>query len=364
MTLCYCSARMFAPLRPVRRQLAMTLAGLALALTGRADNDSTMQPFGIVIHGGAGTIRKSDWTPDLEAQYRAVLRQAVDAGYAVLDKGGTSLDAVQAAIEILEDSPLFNAGKGAVLTSAGVVELDAALMDGKTHAAGGVTGVTHIKNPIRLARVVMEKSPHVLFQGEGAEKFAKEQGFTLVRNSYFITERRKKELQKVKELERQKKGKPAEAALSRMEFAGEIEGASFGTVGAVALDKHGNLAAGTSTGGRTNKRPGRVGDTPIIGAGTYADNRTCAVSATGHGEFFMRAVAAHDVAALMEYRGLDLEAAMREVIRKLGEAGGTGGMIAIDRKGNIALPFNTVGMYRGHHISGREPAIQIFQEPK
>ncbi|HEY6167493.1 MAG TPA: isoaspartyl peptidase/L-asparaginase [Verrucomicrobiae bacterium] len=327
-------------------------------------SDSSMQPFGIVIHGGAGTIRRLELTPGLEQEYRATLRQAVDAGYAELNKGGTSLSAVEAAIVILEDSPLFNAGKGAVLTSAGAVELDAAVMDGKTHAGGAVTGVTHIKNPIQLARVVMEKSPHVLFQGDGAEKFAKEQGFTLVRNSYFIIERRKKELQKVKELERQKKSKPADAALSRLEFAGEIDGASFGTVGAVALDKHGNLAAGTSTGGRTNKRPGRVGDTPILGAGTYADNRTCAVSATGHGEFFMRAVAGHDVAALMEYRGLTLAEAMREVLRKLGEAGGTGGMIAIDGKGNIALPFNTAGMYRGHHISGREPAIDIFQEPK
>lgn len=311
-----------------------------------------MTPFGLVIHGGAGTISKTEMTPDRELEYRATLEQSLAAGYAILVKGGTSLDAVSAAVTILEDSPLFNAGKGAVLNADGDAELDAAIMDGRTLAAGGIAAVKRIKNPVQLARVVMEKSPHVLFAAEGAENFAKQQGIALVRNSYFITDRRKLELKKAQQQEKQK-GNAAKI---------DPDAFSFGTVGAVALDKSGNLAAATSTGGRTNKRPGRVGDTPIIGAGTYANNATCAVSGTGHGEFFMRSVAAHDVSALMEYRGLGVAAATKDVIRKLGELGGTGGLIAIDLKGNVALPFNTPGMYRAHRVNGQESVVAIFRD--
>ncbi len=305
-----------------------------------------------MIHGGAGSVSEAEKSPEKEREYRATLEQSLNAGYAILAKGGTSLDAVSAAVTVLEDSPLFNAGKGAVLNSDGVAELDASIMDGHTLAAGGVAAVKRIKNPIQVARVVMEKSPHVLFAADGAENFAKQQGFTLVRNSYFIIDRRKEELERAKQKEKQK-GKSAKA---------NVDEFSFGTVGAVALDKNGNLAAATSTGGRMNKKPGRVGDTPIIGAGTYANNATCAVSGTGHGEFFMRTVAAHDVSVLMEYRGLDVASATREVIHKIGALGGTGGLIAIDRKGNVALPFNTPGMYRAHRVNGKEPVVGIFAD--
>ncbi|MBI3879160.1 MAG: isoaspartyl peptidase/L-asparaginase [Verrucomicrobia bacterium] len=330
-----------------------SIATLLFVAAAAAQTDSPMKPFGIVIHGGAGTVLKAKLSPDLERDYRTALGQALNAGHAVLARGGTSLDAVVAAVTIMEDSPLFNAGKGAVLNSDGVAELDASIMDGHTLAGGGVAAVKRVKNPIQLARAVMDKSPHVLFTSEGAENFAKQQGFTLVRNSYFITDHRKQELKKAQELEK-KKSKSAKA---------ELEEFSFGTVGAVALDKNGNLAAATSTGGRTNKKPGRVGDTPIIGAGTYANNATCAVSGTGHGEFFMRTVAAHEVSALMEHRGLDVEAAAREVIRKIGALGGEGGLIAIDRAGRVALPFNTSGMYRGHRVNGQPPVVEIFGKP-
>jgi beta-aspartyl-peptidase (threonine type) len=336
------------------------LATFALAtLAATAQPSAPMRPFGLVIHGGAGTVQRAALSPELERDYHATLARAVEAGYAILARGGTSLDAVQAAVVLLEDSPLFNAGKGAVLTSDGKVELDASIMDGRTRAAGAVTGVTRIKNPVLLARVVMEQSPHVLFQGEGAEKFAQQQGFKLVRNSYFITPRRVEELKKAQAAEKARTKKPHEAR--RAPSSGDEVG--FGTVGAVALDQHGNLAAATSTGGRTNKRPGRVGDTPIIGAGTFADNATCAVSGTGHGEYFMRTVAAHDVAALMAYRKLDVEAATKEVLRKIEQLGGTGGLIAMDREGRIALPFNTAGMYRAWRTSrDAAPTTAIFKD--
>jgi L-asparaginase / beta-aspartyl-peptidase len=350
---------MFTRLNQDRRHWAALFVVVGIAVSLTAQPSPSMRPFGLVIHGGAGTIQRAALSPELELDYRATLTRAADAGYAILARGGTSLDAVEAAVVIMEDSPLFNAGKGAVLTSDGVAELDASIMDGRTRAAGAVTGVTRIKNPVRLSRVVMEKSSHVLFQGDGAEKFAKQQGFELVRNSYFITPRRVEELKKAKEAEKAKTKKPHEA---RRDPTSDDD-VSFGTVGAVALDQHGNLAAATSTGGRTNKRPGRVGDTPIIGAGTFADNATCAVSGTGHGEYFMRTVAAHDVAALMEYKRLDVEAATKEVIRKIGELGGTGGLIAIDRAGRVALPFNTPGMYRAWRTSkDAAPHTAIFSD--
>ncbi len=305
--------------------------------------------FALAIHGGAGAISKEKMTSELEKEYHSVLSEALLAGYEILLNNGNSINAVQQAILILEDSPLFNAGKGAVFTSAGENELDAAIMDGKTLRAGTVAGVKHIKNPILLARTVMERSPHLLLIGHGAELFAKEHGFDLVSPSYFFTQRQGDKLQRA--IEREQSG-------SNIEIS---EDEKHGTVGAVALDKAGNLAAGTSTGGMTNKRIGRVGDSPIIGAGTYANNETCAVSATGHGEYIMRLVAAHDISALMAYQQMSLQdAAELVVMKKLSQLNGTGGVIAIDTKGNIAMPFNTAGMYRGYILDGK-PITKIHK---
>jgi beta-aspartyl-peptidase (threonine type) len=305
----------------------------------------TKPRFAIAIHGGAGTILKSSMTPEQEAQYRMKLAEAVDIGYAILEKGGTSLDAVEAVVQRLEDDSLFNAGKGSVFNSEGKVELDASIMDGNTLKAGAVAGVHHVKNPIRLARTVMEKSEHVFFIGDGAEKFAQEHGLELVDESYFFTEARWQSLQKAK----------AKESLTEKE--------KHGTVGAVALDQHGNLAAATSTGGMTNKKFGRIGDSPIIGAGTYADNETCAISATGHGEYFIRAVVAHDIASLIRYKRLSIQAAAEEVVmNKLAKLGGTGGIIAIDRNANIAMPFNTDGMYRAYKVQGGKTFVAIYKD--
>ena len=285
----------------------------------------------IAIHGGAGALAPADLTPERERAYRQGLERALRAGFDVLSAGGASLDAVVEAVKALEDDPLFNAGRGAVLNAAGVAELDASLMDGRDLRAGAVAGLRHVRSPIELARRVMEHSPHVMLAGPGAEEFALEQGMTPVPNSHFITERRQRELQK---------------HLAGLAAAGEES--LMGTVGAVALDQHGNLAAATSTGGTTGKRYGRVGDSPIIGAGTYAANDCCAVSATGHGEYFIRAAVAHEIASLMRYRGLDVAAAADEVVmRQLVRLGGEGGAIAIGRDGTIALPFNSAGMLRG-----------------
>ncbi|MFQ3598276.1 MAG: isoaspartyl peptidase/L-asparaginase [Chloroherpetonaceae bacterium] len=305
-----------------------------------------MKPhFAIAVHGGAGTILKSYISPEQDSLYRAKLRLAVETGYAILERGGTSLDAVEAVVQLLEDDSLFNAGKGAVFNSEGKVELDASIMDGRTLKAGAVAGLHHVKNPIRLARTVMEKSEHVFFIGDGAEQFAKAHDLELVDESYFFTEARWQSLQKAK----------AKESLTEKE--------KHGTVGAVALDQHGNLAAATSTGGMTNKKFGRIGDSPIIGAGTYADNETCAISATGHGEYFIRAVVAHDIASLMRYKNLSLQAAAEEVImRKLTRLGGTGGIVAIDRNANIAMPFNTDGMYRAYKVQGGKTFVAIYKE--
>ena len=302
--------------------------------------------FGIVIHGSAGTILKSNMTPEREAEYTAKLNEVLKTGYKILENGGTALDAVNAAINIMEDSPLFNAGKGAVLTEKGVAELDASIMDGKNLMAGAIAGVRHIKNPINLARLVMEKSPHVMMVGEGAEEFGKENNIEMVDNSYFITKERWESYKKM--LKREEERKKAE---------------KHGTCGAVALDKNGNLAAGTSTGGMMMKKFGRVGDSPIIGAGTYANNNTCAVSATGYGEYFIRLGVAKDISALMEYKNYSLKDAANEVImNKLGKLGGDGGIIAIDKNGNVAMPFNTDGMYRGQYLNGEEPVVKIYKE--
>lgn len=407
----------------------------------RMDSPPRVKPkWGLVIHGGAGVISRQNLSPEREAAMRAVLTQALQAGHAVLAKGGKSLDAVTAAIHVLEDSPYFNAGKGAVFNHDGVNELDAAIMDGKTRAAGAVAGVRHVQNPIDLARLVMEKSPHVMMVGDGAEAFAQSQGMPLVDAKYFYTEERWQGLQRALEQERAKAAPPAtpaqppatpdqqppatpgtqaappatpgtpavppatpgtqatppatpgtpaappttpatppatpgtpaappakpgtQAAAPLTPGVDPITGDhKFGTVGAVALDQEGNLAAGTSTGGMTNKRFGRVGDAPIIGAGTYADER-CAVSATGHGEFFIRYTVARDICARVEYQDLPLPEAANVVIHDvLVKAGGEGGVIAMDRQGHVAMPFNSSGMYRGYIGEDGTPTVAIFQQP-
>jgi len=318
-----------------------------------AQPDKVDIPLTIVIHGGAGTITRESITPEQEKAYREKLSEALDAGYKVLKSGGTSLDAVTAAITIMEDSPLFNAGKGAVFTSEGRNEMDASIMDGKTRNAGAVAGVTTIRNPILAARAVMEKSSNVMLTGSGAEQFAEKNGLKIVDPSYFYTERRYKSLERARQMEKEQ---------GSINFRHEND-FKYGTVGALALDKYGNLAAGTSTGGMTNKKYGRIGDSPVIGAGTFADNNSCAVSATGHGEYFIRHVVSYDVAARMMYLGESLEKAAETVInKKLKEAGGTGGIIALDRNGNVAMPFNTSGMYRGFRKQGGETQVFIYSK--
>ena len=315
--------------------------------------------FSIIIHGGAGTILKKNITPEKEAAYKAKLEEAIRVGYEILKNGGSSLDAVQKTINIMEDSPLFNAGKGAVFTNAETNEHDASIMDGKTLNAGASAGTTTVRNPIDLARAVMENSPHVMLSGKGAEQFAEEQGLEIVDPSYFYTENRFKSLQRIKEKEEKEANLDDKTAF----YDAEIKDSKFGTVGCVALDKNGNLAAGTSTGGMTNKRWGRIGDSPIIGAGTYANNATCAVSSTGWGEYFIRAMVAHDISALMEYKGLTLKEAAQEVIqKKLPELGGDGGIVAVDKYGNMVAEFNTAGMYRATMNDKGELEIKIYKD--
>jgi len=328
------------------------------------------RPYGLVIHGGAGVIERKDMSPELDAQYRAALQQALDAGYAVLDRGGTALDAVIAAVTVMEDSPLFNAGQGAVMNADGFCELDASIMNGATQQAGAVAGLQHIRNPLHLARDVMEKSPHVFLIGDGAEQFAWSLGYERTPNEYFQTERRRQQLLRAKELESRKTNGTASlssdpaSALSRDDrhFVHEQK---YGTVGCVALDQQGNLAAGTSTGGMTNKRFGRVGDVPVIGAGTYANNATCAISSTGWGEFFIRTAVAHDIAAQIEYQQKDLRAAAATTLAKVAKLGGDGGVIGLDTKGNVMTDFNSEGMYRAYRMVGQKPLIAIFgDEPR
>jgi beta-aspartyl-peptidase (threonine type) len=314
--------------------------------------------LGFIIHGGAGVIRRGSLTPEREKEYRDKLEEALLAGYKALQSGKTSLDAVEVAIRILEDSPLFNAGKGAVFTNDGKNELDASIMDGKTLAAGAVAGLHRVKNPITLARAVMEKSEHVMMIGDGAEKFAAEQKVELVDPKYFFTQPRWDGLQKVLKEEKEKEtAKPKTSALP----AKEEPANKFGTVGAVALDKDGNLAAGTSTGGMTNKKYGRVGDAPIIGAGTYANNDSCAVSATGWGEYFIRLSVARDICSIMEYRALPIQNAADMVIKqKLQRLGGDGGIIGMDKFGNMGISFNSEGMYRAYINSDGKPVVEIY----
>ena len=306
--------------------------------------------YAIVIHGGAGTILKENMTPELEKQYTDKMNEALDKGEQILAAGGTAIEAVEQTIHIMEDSPLFNAGKGAVFTHAGRNELDASFMEGENMNAGAIGGVTNVKHPISLARAVMEQSDHVMLSGSGAETFAEEQGLELVDPEYFYTERRWNALQRILSEDSDK-----------TELSESDPDKKHGTVGCVALDKNGNIAAGTSTGGMTNKKYGRIGDSPIIGAGTYADNNTCGVSSTGHGEFFIRFTVARDIAALMEFKGMSLEEAGDFVVNKrLVEKGGTGGVVALDKDGNVSMPFNTPGMYRGYAKPG-EREVSIYK---
>ena len=307
--------------------------------------------YAIAIHGGAGTILKSEMTPEQEGAYIKTLKQARDTGYQLLEQGKTSQQAVLAAIKILENSPLFNAGVGAVYTYEQVHELDASVMDGKTRNAGAVAGVKSVKNPIELANKVMENSVHVMLSGEGAEQFALSQGIKQVDNKIFNTERRVKSLKRAK----------AKMQAYNTNWL-ESEDFKYGTVGAVALDKNGNLFAGTSTGGMTAKRWGRIGDSPVIGAGTFADNDSCAVSATGHGEYFIRYQVASDICARVKYQGKAIAQANDEVINKvLMPVGGTGGVIIVDADGNVAMPFNTVGMYRASKQSSGKQSVAIYK---
>ena len=309
-----------------------------------------MNNFSIAIHGGAGTLVKGLMTLELEAEYKAALKTARDIGYKILEQGGTALDAVESAVNSLEDTPLFNAGKGAVFTNEGTHEMDASIMDGKTLDAGAVSLVTGIKNPVSLARDVMEKSYHVFLAGEGAMKFAKSNGYDIETPEYFYDEVRYKQWQGIKDSDS-----------FQLDHSVKKDG-KFGTVGAVACDQHGNIAGATSTGGMTNKKWGRVGDSPMVGAGVYANNKTCAVSCTGSGEFFIRGVVAYDVSCLMEHKGLSVEEASNEVIHKrILELKGDGGLIAIDAQGNIAMPFNTEGMYRAFKTSKGKEEISIYK---
>lgn len=320
---------------------------------------ATAQQYALVIHGGAGSLTPGMAAPEREMAYRQGLQNALDAGEKILKAGGTALDAVVAAIKVLEDDSLFNAGKGAVFTSEGKNELDASIMDGKTLKAGAVAGVTTIKNPITAARAVMDKSPHVMMAGKGAEQFAQKKGCTIVPSSYFRTEEQWSTLQNIKKDEQKEKGlKDKKSYLNQP----ENHDFKYGTVGAVALDKQGNLAAGTSTGGMTNKSFGRIGDAPIIGAGTYANNKTCAISCTGWGEYFIRLVMAKSISDRMELAGFSLNTAAEEMMmHKLPELGGDGGMIGLDKEGNITNHFNTPGMMRAYIKSNGETAVKLFK---
>ncbi len=332
-------------------------------IMAQKSNQDKSDKFALVIHGGAGTILKSNMTPEAEKAYRAALQQSLQAGYTILKNGGNALDAVEAAVKVLEDDPLFNAGKGAVFTHEGKNELDAAIMNGKNLAAGSVAEVTIVKNPITAARAVMEKSEHVMMVGRGADEFAKQQGLEIVDPSYFYTEARWQALQRLLKEDSTKTeldhSVPKQFALKQP----QNHDYKYGTVGAVALDKDGNLAAATSTGGMTNKKFGRVGDAPIIGAGTYANNKTCAISCTGWGEFFIRLAVAKTCSDLMEYKNYSVQKATDELIQKQVPAlGGDGGLIAVDKNGNIAMPFNTEGMYRGYIKSDGKAVVQIYRE--
>ncbi|TCD26752.1 isoaspartyl peptidase/L-asparaginase [Pedobacter psychrodurus] len=341
-------------MKPLKLLALLLFSALTLQVSAQ------QKKYVMVIHGGAGTILKKNMSPEKEAAYIAVLTQALQAGYAEIKAGKTSMDAVEATIHIMENDPHFNAGKGAVFTHDGRNELDAAIMDGKTLMAGSVAGVTTIKNPISAARAVMEKSEHVMMVGTGAEQFAKEVGLEIVDPKYFWTKERWDGLQKaIKE-------DSTKAVLDHGNKKSELLGSKnhdykFGTVGCVALDKAGNLAAGTSTGGMTNKKYGRVGDAPIIGAGTYCNNETAGISCTGWGEFYIRNVVAKTISDLMEYKSLSVAEASKIALDKVGKMGGDGGLIALDKKGNVAMPFNTEGMYRGTITDDGKVEVSIYK---
>ena len=316
------------------------------------------KPLALVIHGGAGTIKRENMTAEMESAYREKLQEALDAGYAVLEAGGSSVEAVRKSINVMEDSPLFNAGKGAVFNSIEKHELDASIMEGHTLNAGAVAGVTRIKNPIDAAILVKDSTRHIMLSGAGAEEFVSQFDLTMVETSYFDTEKRLQQLHKAQ-------GKD-KVTLDHSELMVPelIDDHKYGTVGCVALDQDGNLAAGTSTGGMTNKKFGRVGDSPIIGAGNYANNLSCGVSCTGTGEFFMRTLAAHEASNLMIYKNMTVDQALAEVIRQIQDLGGDGGMIALDKDGNVAWDFNTAGMYRGYKKSTGENKVEIYEQTK
>jgi len=327
----------------------LLVVGILVAGCAQQGEQPKVTEIALVVHGGAGTILKENMTPEREEQYKNALKKALEAGYTILADGGSALDAVEAAVVVMEDSPLFNAGKGSVFTGQGTNEMDASIMDGSNLKAGAVASVKTIKNPIRAAREVMETTRHVMLVGRGAELYAAAQGLEIVGPEYFFTQRRWESLLRAKEKDKSSQASPADASTK------------YGTSAAIALDRNGNLAAATSTGGLTNKMHGRVGDSPIIGAGTYANNATCAVSATGTGEYFMRGLLSYRVSVLMEHAGLSLEESAAKVIdEELTGMGGDGGIIALDKKGNVAMQFNTAGMYRGYILDDGEYHIAIY----
>ena len=352
----------------------MAMTAFALSASPLEAHEDQDHKYVLVIHGGAGTILKKNMTPEKEAAITAKLEEALLAGRAILDRGGAAVDAVVATINVMENSPLFNAGKGAVFTHEGRNEMDASIMEGRDLNAGAVAGVTRVKNPINLAREVMQHSKHVMLAGAGAEDFARTRHIKMVEADYFKTEQRWRQLQKAREADKLQLDHDGDRTddstvsstgdrISELGFDPQDPERKFGTVGAAALDIHGNLAAGTSTGGMTNKRWNRIGDSPVIGAGTYADNNSCALSATGHGEYFIRAAVAHSVCALMEYKGLTLQQAADEIVmKKLVRMGGTGGIIAVDKAGNVSMTFNTAGMYRGYIKGHDKPVIGIYKD--
>ncbi len=358
--------------------LLMVLLPLMQPAAAQADANTQRPRVVMAIHGGAGSMSEMSMSEEEEARYRAKMTEALEAGYAVLSGGGSSVDAVVAAITIMESSPLFNAGVGAVFTSEGTVEHDASIMYGASLRAGAVAGTKHIEHPIALARLVMEESRHVMLAREGAEVFAEEHGIEMVPNDFFYTEERRARFLQRQQEQRQQESQESGASerSERSERPSAQEGPDapaalrvekeYGTVGAVALDREGNLAAGTSTGGMSNKRWGRIGDSPIIGAGTYANNETCAVSATGYGEYFIRGAIAHTISAMMNYAGLSVaEAASATIYGKLpriGNGAGTGGVIALDAEGNLAMPFNTPGMFRGYVSEDGAVTIRIYKD--
>lgn len=316
-----------------------------------------MKPFSIVIHGGAGTILKSDMTPELESLYQQGLEEALDAGYAVLEEGGTAVSAVKAAIVVLEDNLLFNAGRGSVFTKKGVQEMDAAIMEGTALKAGAIAGIRNVRNPIELAVEVMENSNHVFLSGKGANDFAIKQGVKLEPDEYFFSQFRYDQWKEIRDSDNYSLDHTHQNVVELMRDK------KFGTVGACACDQYGHIAAGTSTGGMTNKKYGRIGDSPVIGAGTYANNETCAISCTGHGEPFIRAVAAHDVHCLMQYKGLSLHEAMNQVVHvNLIKIEGEGGMIGVDAQGNVEMAFNSAGMYRAMRNNSGSKVIAIYKD--